>query len=107
MNWTMIAGGLLCSAGAQVAMKAASRFPRWSARNLLLLAAALGLYGGAFLLYAAILRRGALSRIGPVMTVGVSALTVLAGFLLFGEGLSLRQGFGLGLAVVAVALLLG
>jgi multidrug transporter EmrE-like cation transporter len=106
MNYLMIAAGLACSAGAQVMLKLASAHTAPSKAWLLPMGGAACLYAVSFVLYSLILKRGALSRIGPSMTVGVAILVVLAGLLFFGERLSPRQGLGLGLGLAALVLLL-
>ncbi len=107
MIWVLIAAGLLCSAGAQVLQKINSNYAFPSAPWLASIGTAAALYGVSFLLYPLILKREALSRVGPAMTFGVSILVVLAGILIFGERLSPRQGLGLLLGVGAMFLLLG
>ena len=106
MNWYMIALGMACSAAAQTMLKVATRWTAWSISWIASMASAAALYGLSFALYSFILRRGALSRIGPAMTVGVAALVVVAGVLVFEERVSPRHGIGLALGAGAVVLLL-
>ena len=107
MIWILIAVGLSCSAGAQVLQKINSNYAFPSPPWLASIGAAALLYGVSFLLYPLILKREALSRVGPAMTFGVSILVVLAGLVFFGERFSLRQGLGILLGAGAMFLLLG
>jgi len=106
MNLVLMAvSGVGCSAAAQVVMKFSSRYEPWTARWILSLGLAALLYGGSFLLYAFILRRAPLSKLGPLMTIAVSILVVLAGWLLFGERLNPRQLMGVALGGASIILL--
>jgi drug/metabolite transporter (DMT)-like permease len=102
----MIVAGIVCSASAQVMIKFASRQTFMTFGWITAMGSSAGLYGLSFVLYSFILKQSALSRIGPAMTVGVAALVVLAGLVLFGESLSPRQGLGIALGLVALVLIL-
>ena len=107
MNTILLIAGILCSALAQVLLKLSSKASLWSLPWLGTLGGAALSYGVSFILYSLILRKGELSRIGPLMTSAVALLVVLAGVFLFGEELTLRRGMGIGLAIAALAFLAG
>jgi uncharacterized membrane protein len=102
VNLLILASGVLCSALAQILLKLSSKAELWSLPWLGALGGAALSYGISFFLYSLILRKGELSRIGPLMTSAVALLVVIAGIALFGEELTLRRGLGIGLAIVAL-----
>lgn len=107
MNKALIVAGIAFSALAQVSLKYSARFEPWKGSWILVMGLAVILYGASFLAYSFILRTQALASVGPVMTVSVMTLAVLAGTMLFGEKIGLRQGIGIALGFAAVFLLAG
>ena len=107
MTRMLIAAGIVFSALAQVSLKYSARFEPWKPSWLAAMLCAALLYGASFISYSYILRTESLGKIGPLMTVSVMAFAVLAGTLLFGERIGVRQGIGIALGVAAVFLLAG
>ncbi len=105
-HYLMLIGIVVCSAGAQVMMKVASKQPFFKLPWLGIMFVALALYGSSYVLYSFVLRNDALSRVGPITTVGVVFLVVLAGIIFFGEVMNAKQIVGCILGAVAVVLLL-
>lgn len=107
MSKALIAAGIAFSALAQVSIKYSARFEPWKLSWILVMTTAAIFYGASFLAYSFILRAQDLARTGPLMTVSVMTIAVLAGVFLFGEKIGIRQGIGIILALAAVILLAG
>lgn len=107
MSKALIAAGIAFSALAQISLKYSARFEPWKLSWLLVMGLAAVLYGASFLAYSFILRTQELARIGPLMTVSVMTFAILAGIIIFGEKIGLRQGIGIALGLAAVILLAG
>ncbi|MFZ2634731.1 MAG: hypothetical protein WAZ99_10675 [Rectinemataceae bacterium] len=105
MNLPLVALGVLCSAAAQVMLKVASRFEGMETRWILSMLGGAGLYGISFVLYSAVLRKSALSRVAPFMAVAVALVASLAGIFLFGERFDAKRAAGLALGLAALYLL--
>lgn len=101
-----IALGVLTSALAQIFIKRAAAHAPFSQSWLGWMGGSALSYAASFVLYSIVLRRFALSTVGPVMTVAVMCTVVLAG-LLMGEALGPRQWIGLALGVGTVVAILG
>lgn len=113
MKWLILVLGILSNASASVLVKMAmipprrfpspteplqalSNWPFW---------AGLGLYGAAFLLYAAALARLPLNVAHPVLTSGAVATVALMSVLLFREPFYWTTALGIMLVIAGVALI--
>lgn len=113
MKWIILILGIVCNASASVLVKmsmlpprkfpsleepiiALSNWPFW---------AGLGLYGAAFLLYAAALARLPLNLTHPVMTAGAVATVSLCSIVIFREPFYWTTAAGILLVIAGVALL--
>lgn len=63
-------------------------------------------YGIAFVFYAITLKYFPISKISPVMTVGVMLCVVIAG-VLWGEKLDIFSAVGIGLGIVSIYFIIG
>jgi multidrug transporter EmrE-like cation transporter len=77
-------------------MSALSNWPFWLG---------LGLYGAAFLLYAAALERLPLNVAHPVLTAGAVATVALSSILIFREPFHWTTGAGIFMVIAGVALI--
>lgn len=59
----------------------------------------------SFGLYAYLLKIFDLSKISPIMTVGTMLFVIVAGMMFFRETISLRQGLGVLLGIIAIFLI--
>lgn len=93
MKWLILILGIAANASASVLVKLAMMHPRqfpslrdpWSALSNWPFWLGLGLYGAAFLLYAAALSRLPLNVAHPVLTSGAVAAVALLSLLIFRE----------------------
>ena len=113
MKWLILVCGILANASASVLIKVAMlpprRFPSL-AEPMAALAnwpfwLGLGLYGAAFLLYAAALARLPLHVAHPILTAGAVAMVALCSYVFFREPFHWTTGAGLVLVVAGVVLL--
>ena len=113
MKWLILILGIASNASASVLIKMAMLPPRQFPSLLDPLAAlsnwpfwlGLGLYGSAFLLYAAALVHLPLNVAHPVLTAGAVATVALFSFVIFGEPFYWTTGAGIVLVILGVALL--
>jgi multidrug transporter EmrE-like cation transporter len=113
VKWLILLVGILSNASASVLVKMAMMPPRkFPSLNDPLSALSnwpfwlgLGLYGGAFLLYAAALVRLPLNVAHPVLTAGAVAAVALSSVLIFREPFHWTTGAGIVLVIVGVALI--
>ena len=113
MKWLILVLGIAANASASVLVKMAMMPPRRFPSLADPLAAlsnwpfwlGLGLYGGAFLLYAAALARLPLNVAHPVLTSGAIAIVALFSVLIFREPFYWTTGAGILLVIVGVALI--
>lgn len=100
-----VISGILFSSLAQLNLKKASQVMMSSMEWYGVLLLSIICYAISFLSYYYALKYFPLSRIGPVMTVGVVTLVVLFG-MLTGEIINWRQGLGICMSIFAIVLLL-
>ena len=100
-----VISGVLFSSLAQLNLKKASQVAMDSVEWYGVLLLSLLCYAISFVSYYYALKYFPLSRIGPIMTVGVVTLVVLFG-LMAGEIINWRQGLGICLSLFAIVLLL-
>ena len=113
MKWLILILGITFNASASVLVKMAMipprRFP--SLQNPLAMLSnwpfwlGLGLYGGAFLLYAASLERLPLNVAHPILTSGAVATVAVLSVMIFGEPFHWTTGAGIVLVIAGVALI--
>lgn len=113
MKWLILILGIASNASASVLVKIAMMPPRKFPSLREPLAAlsnwpfwlGLGLYGAAFLLYAAALTRLPLNVAHPVLTAGAVATVALCSVLIFREPFHWTTGAGIALVIAGVALI--
>lgn len=113
MKWLILVLGIAANASASVLVKIAIMPPRKFPSLSEPMAAltnwpfwlGLGLYGAAFLLYAAALARLPLNVAHPVLTAGAVATVALFSVLIFREHFYWTTGAGIVLVIVGVALI--
>ncbi len=113
MKWLILIMGIAANASASVLVKMAMMPPRqfpslrdpWGAISNWPFWLGLGLYGAAFLLYAAALSRLPLNVAHPVLTSGAVAAVALLSVLLFKEPFYWTTGLGILLVVAGVVLI--
>lgn len=115
MKWLLLLLGIAANASASVLVKMAIMPPRKFPTLADPVAAlinwpfwlGLGLYGGAFLVYAAALARLPLNVAHPVLTSGAIATVAVSSIVIFREPFHWTIGVGIVLVVVGVALITG
>lgn len=113
MKWLILILGIVSNASASVLVKMAMIPPRkfpsltdpMSALSNWPFWLGLGLYGAAFLLYAAALARLPLNVAHPVLTSGAVAAVALSSVLLFHEQFHWTTGAGIILVILGVMLI--
>ena len=113
MKWLILIIGIAANASASVLVKMAMMPPRkfpslsapWAALSNWPFWLGLGLYGGAFLLYAAALARLPLNVAHPVLTSGAVAAVALLSVLVFKEPFHWTTGAGILMVIAGVALI--
>lgn len=113
MKWIILALGIAANASASVLIKVAMTPPRKlpSVENLLEtlynwpLWLGLGLYGGAFILYAVALAQLPLNIAHPVLTSGTVAVVAIFSILIFHEAFHWTMAAGIFLIISGVILI--
>ncbi|GAB3473354.1 EamA family transporter [Azotobacter salinestris] len=113
MKWLILLSGIVANASASVLVKLAMMPPRRFPSLEEPLAAlqnwpfwlGLGLYGAAFLLYAAALVHLPLNVAHPILTAGAVATVALFSLLVFREAFHWTTGAGIVLVIAGVALI--
>jgi drug/metabolite transporter (DMT)-like permease len=105
MEYFYVALGIFLSAAAQVCLKKATSFKMWSATWNGTIGLSLFCYSLSFVLYYLALRSLPISKVSPVMTVGVVVLTVSFG-IFSGETLLLRNIVGLFVGICSILLIM-
>ena len=113
MKWVILIIGIASNAAASVLIKMAMMPPRKFPSLSEPLEAldnwpfwlGLGLYGGAFLLYAAALSRLPLNVAHPILTAGAVAVVALSSVIIFQEPFPWTTGLGFFLVIAGVALI--
>jgi multidrug transporter EmrE-like cation transporter len=113
MKWLILMLGIAANASASVMVKIAMTSPRRFPSMADPMAAlgnwpfwlGLGLYGAAFLLYAAALARLPLNVAHPILTSGAIATVAVLSVVLFSEPLHWTTGAGILLVIGGVALI--
>ena len=113
MKWVILIVGIASNAAASVLIKMAMMPPRKFPSLAEPLEAlsnwpfwlGLGLYGGAFLLYAAALSRLPLNVAHPILTAGAVAAVALSSVIIFQEPFPWTTALGIFLVIAGVALI--
>ena len=113
MKWLILIIGIAANASASVLVKMAMMPPRkfpslsapWTALSNWPFWLGLGLYGAAFLLYAAALARLPLNVAHPVLTSGAVAAVALLSVIVFKEPFHWTTGAGILMVIAGVALI--
>jgi small multidrug resistance pump len=113
MKWLILALGIGCNASASVLVKVAVTPPRsfpslrepTEALTNWAFWLGLGLYAGAFLLYAAALARLPLNVAHPILTSGAVAAVAVLSVVIFGEPLAWTTVAGIVLVAAGVGLI--
>lgn len=113
MKWLILIAGIAANTSASVLVKMAMLPPRqfpslrdpWGALGNWPFWLGLGLYGVAFLLYAAALARLPLNVAHPVLTSGAVAAVALMSVLIFKEPFYWTTGVGILLVIAGVVLI--
>ncbi|WP_337994471.1 DMT family transporter [Pseudomonas shahriarae] len=113
MKWLILILGILSNASASVLVKMAMMPPRkfpsigdpMAAFSNWPFWLGLGLYGGAFILYAAALARLPLNVAHPVLTAGAVATVALFSVIFFRESFHWTTGAGIVLIIAGVGLI--
>jgi drug/metabolite transporter (DMT)-like permease len=105
MTWIYIVSGILFSSLAQICLKRASFLESKQAVWFAYLSGSIASYLLAFIAYYMALKYYSISKVSPVMTVGVVLIVVAYG-VWAGENVSPRHAFGVLLGVVSIALIL-
>lgn len=113
MKWLILIIGIIANASASVLVKMAivppRQFPTFRDPMIALgnwpFWLGLGLYGAAFLLYAAALARLPLNVAHPILTSGAVAAVALLSVLIFREQFYWTTGAGIALVIAGVALI--
>lgn len=113
MKWLILVLGIICNASASVLVKISMTPPRqlpslqepMTALGNWPFWLGLGLYGAAFVLYAAALSRLPLNVAHPVLTSGAIAAVALCSALIFKESFPWTTGVGILLVIAGVGLI--
>ena len=104
LGWLYVIGGILFSSLAQVCLKRATSYEDNQTWWLVYVASSVLSYGLAFAAYYLALRHFSISRVAPIMTVGVIVIVVAYG-VLAGETITTRHAAGIVLGVLAILLI--
>ena len=104
-SWTYVVGGIICSSLAQIFLKKATLLEARETFWMLCIAGSALCYLTSFAAYYLALRQFAISRISPLMTVGVVMIVVAYGVWM-GETVTIRQSLGIVFGVVSILLIL-
>ncbi len=113
MKWLILAIGILCNAAASLLVKKAVEPPRqlpsiaapWGLFTNWPLLVGLGLYGGAFLVYAVALTRLPINVAHPILTSGAIATVAVGAGVFYNETFQVPTIVGIVLVVVGVILI--
>lgn len=107
VKYALVLLGIITSALAQIMLKKSSAFPFFKDFNFFLFFVLGGLfYVVSFGLYAYVLKVFDISKISPVMTIGVMVIVVATGALFFKEVISIKQSIGIFLGLASIILIL-
>ena len=104
-KWIYVLSGILFSALAQICMKRASIFEVRHLFWYMYIFASVCSYFLSFVAYYLVLKYFPISKVSPLMTVGVVLIVVLYG-MWAGEAISIRHAAGLLLGAVSIFLIL-
>ncbi len=105
LSWVYVVGGILSSSLAQICMKRATLFESSQIHWIVYIFGSLLCYLLSFSAYYLALRHFSISKISPVMTLGVVLLVVAYG-MWAGETVTFKHALGILLSAVAIFLIL-
>jgi len=105
LKWFYVISGILSSSLAQICMKRATLFEGRQVFWISCILASISCYIFSFLAYYMALKYFTISKISPIMTVGVLLIVVFYG-IWAGESVSAQHALGLMLGVVSIYLIL-
>ncbi len=104
-SWLYVIGGILFSSLAQIFLKRATFVEAKQALWVLFVSSSVLCYLISFFAYYLALREFSISRVSPVMTIGVVLIVVTYGFWA-GETVTVKQSLGVVLGIISIALIL-
>ena len=104
-GWIYVLGGIVFSSLAQILLKRATFLEAKETYWLLSVGASSFCYLISFAAYYLALRQFSISKISPVMTVGVVLIVVAYGYWM-GESITARQSLGVLFGIIAIILIL-
>ena len=104
-SWFYVLGGIIFSSLAQIFLKRATSFELLETSWILYVSSSAFSYLISFVAYYMALRQFSISKISPVMTVGVVLIVVCYGMWV-GETLSTKQYLGILLGIISLVLIL-
>lgn len=105
LPWLYVIGGISCSSLAQICIKQATNLAEKEFVWAIYLLSSILFYGLSFIAYYLALKEFPISRIAPIMTIGVVMIIVCYGFLT-GETIYTKQLIGLAFGAVSIFLIL-
>ena len=104
-SWLYVIGGILFSSLAQIFLKRATFFEAKQVLWILSVSSSALCYLVSFIAYYMALREFSISRVSPLMTIGVVLIVVTYGFWA-GETITVKQTLGVVLGIISIALIL-
>lgn len=104
-TWIYVLGGILFSSLAQIILKRATLIEAKELLWMLSISGSTVCYFISFIAYYLALRQFSISRISPVMTVGVVLIVVAYGYWM-GETITIRHMLGVLFGIVSILLIL-
>ena len=104
LGWTYVVGGILLSSLAQVCLKRATSYEGGQTWWILYMLSSVVAYVFAFVAYYLALRDFSISKIAPIMTVGVIIIVVGYG-MWAGETITTRHAIGIVIGLLAILLI--
>ena len=104
-TWIYVLGGILFSSLAQIILKRATLFEAKELFWMFSISGSAVCYCISFIAYYLALRQFSISRISPVMTVGVVLIVVAYGYWM-GETVTIRHSLGVLFGIISILLIL-
>lgn len=106
LAYILVVLGIITSALAQIMLKKSGQFAFFKEFDFFLFFILGGLfYVVSFGIYAYVLKIFNLSKISPIMTIGVMLIVVITGALFFKETISIKQSLGIFLGLASIILI--
>lgn len=107
IKYLLIIIGILSSSMAQIMQKKASVYEFKDFNFFLFLGFGGLFYLISFGLYAIVLKYFPISKLSPVMAIGVMIIVIIAGIFVFNEKISVKQAIGIIMGISSIYLILG